>query len=666
MGVITIRQSTAQLGNLGSTPVRQVHTPNYHINRRTGEADAIASQQHIARGMQDFGKAVLNVALALKRDQTNIALNEAEAEYEKAVRDRMMDPKSGFLAMNLDNSGAIESFAKDSSKMLDDMRDEIAKKHELSGGTREAFNNRTQGVYSGWSRKIAGRTLEAHDVLKRNAAANLTEQKYQDWLLNPVDIDSTKELVDSFRAQCYTNGDDDQAAAMNVDKYCRGLAFDYATHTFRSIQDEKGVEAAIERLDKNPNEILAMNEALYGYFGKRLPFDEKALRALRGSLETRRREIHARDERRVDEAANVGIVAVAAIRDKDGNYPKDRLPTIEHAITHLQDLTVALPKGSRAAALAATQASDLNAKADMIAQQEMIDEYLNELKTNPKAKIYAPETKNEKGEVSPARNAYIGSGRKERLAPMVQQHFDVQRMKERHPQEVAALRSQMLAATASPGSFVGKCDQSLMDGRISLLERNELVEDFMKDWTANGKPQLARDILFAIQTVFPDAPISASFEWSAKESAMVPVKKPELEKVEYRRMPYEDEKVSSFFSAFMPLQSYVADHTTRGESLSIEQLADLIRVAGNLGAYDGKVIDYDPILGGSKGGKDFFGDEIKKDQPFSARAYFNKYLSRLKDVKKAEKAGDFIERWINAEANMREIELQRQEKAGIR
>ena len=666
MGVITIRQSTAQLGNLGATPVRQVHTPNYHLNRRTGEADAIASQQRIARGMQNFGKAVLDVAMALKRDQTNIALNEAEAEYEKAVRDRMMDPKSGFLAMNLDNSGAIESFAKDSSKMLNDMRDEIAKKHELSGGTREAFNNRTQGVYSGWSRQIAGRTLKAHDVLKRNAAANLTEQKYQDWLLNPVDIDSTKELVDSFRAQCYTNGYDDQAAAMNVDKYCRGLAFDYATHTFKSIQDEKGVEAAIEQLEKNPNGILATNAALAEHFGKRIPFDKKGLRALRGSLETRRREIHARDERRVDEAANVGIIAVAAIRDKDGNYPKDRLPTIEHAITHLQDLTVALPKGSRAAALAATQASDLNAKADMIAQQEMIDEYLNELKTNPKAKIYAPEAKNEKGEVSPARNAYIGSGRKERLAPMVQQHFDVQRMKERHPQEVAALRSQMLAATASPGSFVGKCDQSLMDGRISLLERNELVEDFMKDWTTNGKPQLARDILFSIQTAFPDAPISASFEWSAKESAMVPVKKPELEKLTYKRKKQGDELSSSFKRFFNPYGAWGYDLLPEKDSLSIEQLADLIRVAGNLGAYDGKVIDYDPILGGSKDGKDFFGDEIKKDQPFSARAYFNKYLSRLKDVKKAEKAGDFIERWINAEANMREIELQRQEKAGIR
>ena len=657
MGVITIRQSTAQLGNLGATPVRQVHTPNYHINRRTGESDAIASQQHIARGMQDFGKAVLNVALALKRDQTNIALNEAEAEYEKAVRDRMMDPKSGFLAMNLDNSGAIESFAKDSSKMLDDMRDEIAKKHELSGGTREAFNNRTQGVYSGWSRQIAGRTLQAHDVLKRNAAANLTEQKYQDWLLNPVDIDSTKELVDSFRAQCYTNGDDDQAAAMNVDKYCRGLAFDYATHTFKSIQDEKGVEAAIEQLEKNPNGILATNAALAEHFGKRLPFDEKGLRALRGSLETRRREIHARDERRVDEAANVGIIAVAAIRDKDGKYPQDRLPTIEHAITHLQDLTVALPKGSRAAALAATQASDLNAKADMIAQQEMIDEYLNELKTNPKAKIYTPETKNEKGEVSPARNAYIGSGRKERLAPMVQQMVDQQRQSGSDAQarkaNFANWKLKMLNGAKNPGEYHNEIFKAAEKGELTLDEYMKLKSEFDSSWAQGFVPgqkspkQLAAEgMLGVVQEFFPNEELAASYEWDSKIGGLKMKKD-----AKYSGLEYEIHDRSGFWRGLGDLLEVPPTSTTH--KMGPDMVEKIVNVATALSFYDGQQIDFDPITGKDV---DFFtGEKIKtgKDAPkFSATNYFKQYLGRLKDEYKAIEAAEYVMQLVEAERNI--------------
>lgn len=765
MGVITIRQSTAQLVNLGATPVRQVHTPNYHINRRTGEADAIASQQHIARGMQDFGKAVLNVALALKRDQTNIALNEAEAEYEKAVRDRMMDPKSGFLAMNLDNSGAIESFAKDSSKMLDDVRDEIAKKHELSGGTREAFNNRTQGVYSGWSRQIAGRTLQAHDTLKKNAAANLTEQKYQDWLLNPVDIDSTKELVDSFRAQCYTNGDDDQAAAMNVDKYCRGLAFDYATHTFKSIQDEKGVEAAIEQLEKNPASLISGNSALSSYFiprddetiknltrpdgsmkgtgwlgklglkgggfateysmqsdavrgadGKRIdfpslvpgltdaqikvmtddvipnkkpvpddiaqiavdhalkmqkegksvwansntlfsPFDEKGLRALRGSLETRRREIHARDERRVDEAANVGIIAVAAIRDKDGKYPQDRLPTIEHAITHLQDLTVALPKGSRAAALAATQASDLNAKADMIAQQEMIDEYLNELKTNPKAKIYAPETKNEKGDVSPARNAYIGSGRKERLAPMVQQMVDQQRQSGSDAQarkaNFANWKLKMLNGAKNPGEYHNEIFKAAEKGELTLDEYMKLKSEFDSSWAQGFVPgqkspkQLAAEgMLGVVQEFFPNEELAASYEWDSKIGGLKMKKD-----AKYSGLEYEIHDRGGFWRGLGDLYEFPATSTTH--KMGPDMVEKIVNVATALSFYDGQQIDFDPITGKDV---DFFtGEKIKtgKDAPkFSATNYFKQYLGRLKDEYKAIEAAEYVMQLVEAERNI--------------
>ena len=394
MGVITIRQSTARLGNLGATPVRQVHTPNYHINRRTGEPEAIASRQHVARGMQDVGRAMLGIALALKRDQTNIALNEAEAEYEKAVRDRMMDPHRGFLAMHLDNSGAIESFAKDSTKMLDDMRDEIAKKHELSGGTREAFNNRTQGVYSGWSRQIAGRTLQAHDVLKRNAAANLTEQKYQDWLLNPVDVDSTKELVDSFRAQCYTNGDDDQAAAMNVDKYCRGLAFDYATHTFKSIQDEKGVEAAIEQLEKNPASVVAGNPAIYQYFGGKTPFSPKEAESLKRSLEMRRREIHERNGRKVETAANSGIAALCSERFDDvKNADGTVTPGVESSILSLRRLAETMPEGSDARANAARMAADIDEKADVVASRQIENDLIAGKKLtldDGKTTVFAP------------------------------------------------------------------------------------------------------------------------------------------------------------------------------------------------------------------------------------------------------------------------------------
>lgn len=666
MGVIKITPRSSSLQSAHSVGAGSVHIPHMPTNIDTGEIQKWKGVGNFGQGVADFGEKMLKAVGVFAEIKNETQLDEFETDFLSRLHAANMNPDTGFMTRRLGTTADVETLAKEGPQTYKEIFDEVAEAHGMTGVRRNWAMNRVGRTIESANYRLASRVSSAYQQLNLSQAAANVEARHTVWNDGMDDQAATEELLDAGRKLLYAQGYDDSAVELKFGEQVENLAEEYATRRFSELPDEAAVDVELKKLEANPAGVLSGNKALADQFSTQHPFSQNVADRLKGRLERRRREIQVRDQQIVDQAANVGIAAVAQIRDKDGNYPTERLAMVEASIGSLQRIQANLPKESNAAMRAATHISELDSKADMIAQQEMIDEYLNELKTNPKAKIYAPETINEKGEVSPARNAYIGSGRKERLAPMVQQHFDVQRMKERHPQEVAALRSQMLAATASPGSFVGKCDQSLMDGRISLLERNELVEDFMKDWTTNGKPQLAHDILFSIQAAFPDSPISASFEWSAKESAMVPVKKPELENVEYRRMPYGDEKSSSFFNAFMPLQSYVADHTTRGESLSIKQIADLVRVAGNLGVYDGKVIDYDPILGGSKDGKDFFGDEIKKDHPFSARAYFNKYLSRLKDVKKAEKAGDFIERWINAEANMREIELQRQEKAGIR
>lgn len=657
MGVFSITPRSKQLGNIQGGSVRRVNIPNYHIG--SGSAEMWRAAGRLGRDIMSAGKDMAYIAGDMRREQRMIQDAETETAFVDAMRSKMEDPANGLLGRvrTAGNSEALQGCVTEGQDYFRTAAEELLKDKGYSGDRKQKMLMRLKEAASPFQRAMAHGVLAKTQELKVSAADRNFNTLLETWKSNMTDEDATRAAIDSYRASQRARGLSDDTVEINTDKILRGMASDFALLQFGTLPTEKAVDDQIEVLKTHSKSLLGGNGVLASHFSSREPFDENTIRSLRGRLEERRREIHVRDEKLVSDSANLGIVAVAAIRDENGNYPKDRLPTIERSIADLQNLTARLPKGSRAAALAATQASDLNAKADMIAQQEMIDEYLNELKTNPKAKIYAPETKNEKGEVSPARNAYIGSGRKERLAPMVQQMVDQQRQSGSDAQarkaNFANWKLKMLNGAKNPGEYHNEIFKAAEKGELTLDEYMKLKSEFDSSWAQGFVPgqkspkQLAAEgMLGVVQEFFPNEELAASYEWDSKIGGLKMKKD-----AKYSGLEYEIHDRSGFWRGLGDLLEVPPTSTTH--KMGPDMVEKIVNVATALSFYDGQQIDFDPITGKDV---DFFtGEKIKtgKDAPkFSATNYFKQYLGRLKDEYKAIEAAEYVMQLVEAERNI--------------
>ena len=367
MGILKITPRRESLQSGQSVGAGQINIPNHHIARLSvgpDESVKYHGMSDLGRGVADLGGKMLDLAVKLQEERNEMELNEFESDFLNSLRGVTMDPEKGLFTRNLTNSQDIDALANDGPKAVKDVFDEVAERHGFTGNKRTWAEHRVRGAVLSTQGRIVERVAGAHRQLKITTATNLTQAQLGHWRDNPDDRNATLDLIDSYRAQQYASGYDDQAVDLKVGQFVGDIAAEYATQSFKALPDEKAVDDMLGKLEKDPSAILAGNQVLAGQFSTKTPFDPKTTDQLKDALEARRREIQARDMRTVSEAANVGIAAVAQIRDKDGNYQPGRLAAVEQSIESLQRIGATLPQGSRAATEAAAEASRINGEAD--------------------------------------------------------------------------------------------------------------------------------------------------------------------------------------------------------------------------------------------------------------------------------------------------------------
>lgn len=667
MGIIKITPRNTALQSGHSAGAGSVHIPNLPTNANSGEIEKWRSTAGLGRNVVDLGDKLMKTAAILQEIKTETQLDEFETDFLKRLHEINMNPESGFLTKRIATIADADALAKDAPKTYQDLFNEMTKSHELTGVRKTWAMNRVNRIIESANLRLADRVSSACRQLNISKAAENVEARHVIWNDGMDDPHATEELLDAVRKSLYAQGFDDNTVELKFGEKVENLAEEYATRRFSELPSEAAVDEELKKFDENPSGILAGNKTLADQFSTQRPFSQDATDRLKGRLEHRRREIQMRDRRIVDQAANVGIIAVAEIRDKNGNYPPGRLATVESSIDALEKIKSTLPGDCEAAARAATHISELNSKADMIAQQEIIDEYLLELKTNPKAKIYSPETKNEKGEISPAQNAYIGSGRKERLAPMVQQMVDQQRQGGSDAQarkaNFANWKLKMLGGAKNPGEYHNEIFKAAEKGELTLDEYVKLKNEFDSSWaqgfssgTKSPKQITAEAMLGVLKEFFPSDDLESSFIWNDKTSALELKKDAEYPGLEFmtRADPSSGFEAAMWGLSANPFSSArYRGYPVEPRKMAPSEVEKIINVATALSFYDGQQIDFDPITGGDE---DFFtGKKINtgKDAPrFNATNYFKRYLGRLKDESKAKEAAEYVMQLVEAERNI--------------
>jgi hypothetical protein len=430
MGVFTItpRSTTLQPQRLNS-PARLPQPQSHHVADTTVKW---RGADNLGRGMQDLGRAMFAIAGDMAREKAMIRDNEAEAEFERMTRERMENPEAGILtrANMAGNTDALSGVVDEANDYFRNEAGKFLDGKGYSGDAKQRMMLRLGSVTSPFERMMSHTVLKKAQQFKVASADGVFNEKQQSWQGNLTDADLAKDMIDAYRASQVVRGLDDATVDANTDAIMHSMAYDMVSKGV-SAAGRKQLDEMEALIDKGEGtKLLGANKTLSDRFAGKDPF---AYAAGRRGLETvtakdgilaaiaaRRRELDRLDNETVEKVVNEGIRAASVIRDENGNYPADRLAKIEKSMFEAKRLSETMPKGSAAAANAAKGAERLDEKADEVAQEEIWDEYLEALKADPNANIYADGGK---------KNAYKGAGRKERLAEGVQQAWDTEREK---------------------------------------------------------------------------------------------------------------------------------------------------------------------------------------------------------------------------------------------
>ena len=605
MGVfsITPRSETLKTSEARS-PVRQVHTPNRHVADTTSEWRGM---DNLGRGMQDLGRSMFAIAADMARERNMIQDAETETAFVDAMRAKMEAPETGLLGRvrMARNSDALQECVTEGQEYFKSAAEELLKDKGYSGQRKEKMMLRLREAASPFERAMSRNVLGKTQELKVAAADGNFDALLNTWRSHTTDEDATKSVIDSYRASQRVRGLPDDAVNQNADRILRGMAGDFVLEKFRALPDEAAVDEHIRTLKADEKSLLAGNGPLAAYFGGKDVFDPKAKEALVGALEERRREIARRDRAAVDMVLNEGMVAAMAVQDKDGRYPADRLARIEDAKEKAAKLAETMPKGSAAAAHAATGAAKLDALADQVCQYEIMDKL-----------AAGDELTRDGGKTS----TFPPSSRAARIFPKVYAAWNDKQRKEFNKGFRAARDQNLLVADAmmmdfaakgNPQGFYDFLAQAVVDKKLTPGDFTRLRDKFNDGWMKGfkGAPdqtsrqaktakamleaidkKLGVDLSVAIKTNDHGDPAikNGALDWddTALEKGNV-----ELPDASVRR---EFKKVVRHGDMFF---SFGSDTATRKEKIEGMQLRKALDEALKLALNDGLKIEFNPATG---------------------------------------------------------------------
>lgn len=647
MGVfsITPRSETLKTSEARS-PVRQVHTPNRHVADTTSEWRGM---DNLGRGMQDLGRSMFAIAADMARERNMIQDAETETAFIDAMRAKMEAPETGLLGRvrMAGNSDALQECVTEGQEYFKSAAEELLKDKGYSGRRKEKMMLRLREAASPFERAMSRNVLGKTQELKVAAADGNFDALLNTWRSHMTDEDATKSVIDSYRASQRVRGLPDDAVNQNADRILRGMAGDFVLEKFRTLPDEAAVDEHIQTLKADEKALLAGNGPLAAYFGGKDVFDPKAKEALVGALEERRREIARRDRAAVDMVLNEGMVAAMAVQDKDGRYPADRLARIEDAMDKAANLAETMPKGSAAAAHAATGAAKLDALADKVCQYEIMDKL-----------AAGDELTRDGGKTS----TFPPSSRATRIFPKVYAAWNDQRRKEFNKGFRAARDQNLLVADAAMMDFVARGNpqgfydylaQAVVDKKLTPGDFERLRDRFNDGWMKGfkGAPdqmskqaKMAKDMLDAIKDKlgvdmstaiktndFGDPAIrNGALDWDEKA---------ELPDASVRR---EFKKTVRHGDIFF---SFGSDTATRKEKIESQQLKEALNEAMKLWSSDGLKIEHDPVTG----------ERLPEGKTHTVNAVedFKALLGRLADERNILSAADTLKQQSAYAANVR-------------
>lgn len=699
MGVIQISSPSARLAVQASTPVRQVRMPNHAIANLNGIAERRnAGLQSLAKGVQDLGKAALDITLRLEADRRRAEDAEIESAFERHLRDSFMgietkDTSGNPLGALAQESGAAKGILtrmRESTRMADLQEaveqggelisDKAFKQflddHNYSRKNRDDMLHRMQRLALPWENHLQMGYLDKSKKISIEQADTLFQEKLRTWkgsigrgLDNDVMAMMTQDVLDSFAASQEARGASLPKVLEDVAAIESSMAKDYASVLIGKFNTETEIDAALTDIDEDPWKIFSANPGLMGNFGRKDIFDAETKTHLKTELERRRQVVKSRKRADVAYLAAPGFESANTIWDPNDPTKKNpnRLIGVERAIDHLNSSLKGVDtfgneiyaQGSAERAYLEENLQKLNQMADSIASEELLERMLAEAKMDPKnpPRIWTD------GELAPD---ILPGSREAHLAEKVQKFYDANyapSTAETRAEHTANLNAYKLLALeyAAKGDMAGYKElitDAALKGDFSLNEWKALNSEFDDAWTKSEGGNASQKEIFARQAL---AVVQSTFGGDLTEAYQVD-KKGEIKfnaKSGYEGAEYE-RHARDGFRGFLNSASYVLQagsgraNFTRTKTLSPENVRELADTVSLLAKFNGQKINFDPItLSREKCVFDGWGESsLDPEKPFDAVDYFKRFCDYIKKAEYVDENEDYVAMLVKARENL--------------
>lgn len=405
-----------------------------------------------------------------------------------------------------------------------------------------------------------------------------------------------------------------------VGSLIEGGSLDVAERFVDSLENEKDVDGkspVAMRYGFLPDDIGKMREAVKSARARAKAETERALRE--AELQT------------LDGLALASREAVA-----DGS-----LGAIEDALGRMKAEAENQPEGSRPRVAAMEWARRLDRAADAAADRDCWDAIIDHAADGaewkpPEGSRMARRYKRLKESFDRQRQAYMAEGM---LA------VDAAAAEERKA-NVAALRASMLeAASANPGGFTARLAEMAEKGHVTLDQYRKLRDEFRDTWMQKGMPQKAKALVDILKREFyPEAEYDLGDRLAAdpKTGRFGYLKNPDTKK------PFEGEDVEYEARVLVPydpnswggLKDFLGinratHYETEKRTLTSDEQLELLNIALDLARHDGDETHIDPLTR----------EELEKPRVINAADEFQRACTMLRKMKRAETAGDRIQRF---------------------
>ena len=364
MSVISIRPAAERLQNLGDLR-RPDRMPHFVAPDMSGQKAMARSYGDLGRGVAHFGSALIDIAVAMKKEDEDRRLAAAGAEYQRRLQAGFLEGDDPIMARQGDalEGEGLKKTQADTQQLFNTSFDEVCTRYGIDGRIKEKFALHVAPVALSWNGRMDSHVMVERKKNAITAADATVAEDEATWAGDRFNAGMTKKLLDDYDHKLKVRGATEEVRNVEVRKYALGLAAGIARSSLDGIDSEEAFDEHIRLMKEDPDGMFNDNAELSERLGKdALP--KETVDLLVGEAKMRKKQFIRERTKAVNDQVDALVV--------EGDLGK-----MDKGVDDLRKSADAMKEGGRVRTATLEAAAKLDKAADSLAQYQLMNDLAN-------------------------------------------------------------------------------------------------------------------------------------------------------------------------------------------------------------------------------------------------------------------------------------------------